>query len=57
MDIGSDSFQIAKDTVMSYGAPSVIEEGTTWIPAQAMADLVGAKLSLATGAVVFTPAK
>lgn len=57
MDIGSDSFQIAKDTVMSYGAPSVIEEGTTWMPAQAMADLVGAKLSLATGAVVFTPAK
>lgn len=57
MDIGSDTFVMEKDMVVSYGAPSVITEGTTWMPAQALADLMGADLSLATGAVVFTPAK
>lgn len=57
MDIGSDTFQIAKDVVMGYGASVVIVEGTTWMPAQALADLAGADLSLATGAVAFTVAK
>lgn len=57
MLIGSDTFRIAQNDLRSYGAPSVITEGTTWMPAQALADLMGADLSLATGAVVFTPAK
>lgn len=57
MDVGSDSFQMDKDTVVSYGAAVVIVEGTTWIPAQALADLVGAELSLDNGTVIFTPAK
>lgn len=57
MDIGSDTFLVEDDQMLSYGAPAVIEEGTTWMPAQALADLAGADLSLATGAVSFTTAK
>lgn len=57
MDIGSDTFQIEKDAAMSYGAPAIITEGTTWMPAQALADLVGADLSLSTGAVAFSTTK
>lgn len=57
MDIGSDTYLVADDTVMSYGAPAVIEEGTTWMPAQALADLTGADLSLAGGSVAFTAAE
>lgn len=57
MDVGSDSFQMEKDAVVSYGAAVVIIEGTTWMPAQALADLVGAGLSLENGTVTFTVAK
>ncbi len=57
MDVGSDSFKMKEDAVTSYGAAVVITEGTTWMPAQALADLVGAELSLHNGTVVFTPVK
>ncbi|HJC21865.1 MAG TPA: copper amine oxidase N-terminal domain-containing protein [Candidatus Butyricicoccus avicola] len=57
MDIGSDTYHVAQDEVLSYGAPAVIEEGTTWMPAQALADLVGADLSLADGSAAFTTAE
>lgn len=57
MDIGSDIYTLEGDMVMSYGAPAVIEEGTTWMPAQALADFTGAQLSLASGAVSFSTAK
>lgn len=57
MDIGSDTYLVEGDQIVSYGTPAVIEEGTTWMPAQALADLAGADLSLATGAVSFTTAK
>lgn len=57
MDIGSDSYLVEGDMVLSYGAATVIENGVTWMPAQALADLADADLSLATGAVAFTTAK
>ena len=57
MDIGSDSYLVEGDMVLSYGAATVIENGVTWMPAQALADLAQADLSLATGAVAFTTAK
>ena len=57
MDIGSDSYLVEGDMVLSYGAATVIEDGVTWMPAQALADLADADLSLATGAVAFTTAK
>lgn len=56
MDIGSDTYLVG-DMVLSYGTPAVIEEGTTWMPAQALADLTDTQLSLATGAVSFTAAQ
>lgn len=57
MDIGSDSYLVEGDMVLSYGAATVIENSVTWMPAQALADLADADLSLATGAVAFPTAK
>lgn len=57
MDIGSDTYLVEGDMILSYGTPAVIENGVTWMPAQALADLAQADLSLATGAVAFTTAK
>lgn len=57
MTIGSDTYLVEGDMIMSFGAPAVIEApGVTWMPAAAMAALNDATMSLATGDLVFAAA-
>lgn len=57
MNIGSDTYIVEGDMVMSFGAPATIEApGVTWMPAAAMAALTDTTLSLATGDLVFADA-
>lgn len=56
--IGQDSYVVEGDMVMTFGAPAVIEApGVTWMPAEALAKLADAALSLADGTVAFRTAK
>lgn len=56
--IGRDSYVVEGDMVITFGAPAVIEApGVTWMPAEALAALADAALSLADGTVAFRTVK